>query len=103
MEKAKDGSVFSQLAGAANRVQTPAHFLSGTVKNTLAPAHSHTPEYTVWGGSVDIPTFPFDHLVGGFQNYFIDGTPLGPEVSAAGRGLSGHQTVLRNNILKNRV
>jgi hypothetical protein len=54
---------------------------------------------------VDIPTFPFDHLVGGggCQNYFLDGTPLGTEVSAAGRGLSGYQTVLRNNILKNRV
>lgn len=101
MEKAKDASVFSQLAGAASHVQTPAPFLHGIIKNTLAPAHSLTPEYTSWEKSVDISTFPSDHLVGGggCQNYIIDGTPLGTEVSAAGRGLSGHQTALRNNIL----
>lgn len=89
--------------GAASHVQIPVHFFSGTVKNTLAPAHSHTPEYTAWEDSVDVSTFPFDHWLGGEQNYFIDGTPLGTEVLAAGRGLSGHQTVLKNNILRNRV
>lgn len=100
MEKVKDGSLFIQLAGAASHVQIPAPFLHGIIKNTLAPAHSLTPEYTSWEESVDISTFPSDHLVGGVcQNYIIDGTPLGTEVSAAGRGLSGHQTVLRNNIL----
>lgn len=65
MEKAKDGSVFSQLTGAASHVQTPAPFLHGIIKNTLAPAHSLTPEYTSWEESVDISTFPSDHLVGG--------------------------------------
>lgn len=34
---------------------------------------------------------------GGHQNYFIEDTALGTEVSTAG----GHQTVLRNNILRN--
>lgn len=86
--------------GATNCVQILAQSLYGTIRCMLARAHAYTPGYTAWGERVDLSTLPSMIMSrGACQNYFIEDTALGTEVSTAG----GHQTVLRNNILRNRV
>lgn len=95
----REGNEFTQLYGATKRVQILAQSPYGTITCTLTRAHAYTPGYTAWGERVDLSTLPSMITSGGRQNYFIEDTALGTEVPTAG----GHQTVRRNNILRNRV